>query len=70
MAAYQWDDLKSHLQADCLYTGVISVVFQLQLYMNMHMYTVSGKKEASTFSTESLAFLEQFLWFLHQWKQE
>jgi len=29
-----------------------------------------GKKEASSFSTISLAFLDRFLYFLHQWKQE
>jgi len=29
-----------------------------------------GKKETSSFSTISLAFLDRFLQFLHQWKQE
>jgi len=34
------------------------------------IYTVSGKKEATLFSTTTLAYLGRFLSFVYHWKQE
>ena len=36
----------------------------------LYIYTVSGKKEATLFSTTTLAFFGRFLYFLYRWKQE